>query len=247
MKQKIFITGIAGMIGYHTAMKLHSEGYEVFGCDNFNPYYDPQLKYDREKLLNEAGIPPENILSLDINAINWASQLENMDNFIYEYIGMNLNSIKITDKHQDIFGWLELQDWNVIIIITLMTLVAGINMISALLILILEKTNMIGMLKALGSSNSSIRKIFLYNGGYLIAKGLFYGNVFGLLLCFLQYKFHVISLPKESYYIEYVPIKTELLSVLMINASTFTLCLVMLILPSFIVAKITPVKAIRFN
>lgn len=175
------------------------------------------------------------------------SELENMDEFIYQYIGMNLNSTKITDKHQDIFGWLELQDWNVIIIITLMTLVAGINMISALLILILEKTNMIGMLKALGSTNGSIRKIFLYNGGYLIVKGLFYGNLFGLLLCFLQHKFHLVSLNKESYYIEYVPIKTELLSVLMINGSTFILCLIMLILPSYIVAKITPVKAIRFN
>lgn len=175
------------------------------------------------------------------------SELDNMDDFIYNYIGLDLNSLKITDKHQDIFGWLELQDWNVVIIITLMTLVAGINMISALLILILEKTNMIGMLKALGSTNGSIRKIFLYNGAYLILKGLIIGNFFGLLLCYLQYKYHFISLPKESYYVAYVPIKMEIVDLLGINLTTFILCLTMLVLPSYVVAKITPVKAIRFN
>ena len=174
-------------------------------------------------------------------------ELENMDDFIYNYIGLELNSQKITDRHQDIFGWLQLQDWNVIIIITLMTVVAGINMISALLILILEKTNMIGMLKALGSNNKSVRKIFLYNGGFLIAKGLFWGNLIGLLLCYLQFKFHIISLPKESYYIEFIPIKMDITSIFLVNISTFSLCLLMLILPSLIISKISPVKAIKFN
>lgn len=179
--------------------------------------------------------------------LNDYNDLENMDDFIYDYIGLNLNSQKITDKHQDIFGWLELQDWNVIIIISLMTFVAAINIISALLILILDKTNMIGMLKALGANNNHIRKIFLFNGAYLIGKGLVIGNIIGLMLCFLQYKFHIIGLPKESYYIEYVPIKTEILNVIAINISTFLICFFMLILPSYIVSKITPIKAIRFN
>lgn len=83
MSKKVYITGIAGMIGFHTAMKLHKEGWEVYGCDNFNPYYDPQLKYDREKLLNEAGIEPERIRSADINTLNWATILDDMDIMIH--------------------------------------------------------------------------------------------------------------------------------------------------------------------
>lgn len=103
MKQKrIYITGIAGMIGYHTAMKLHSEGYEVFGCDNFNPYYDPKLKYDREKLLNEAGIPPENIVSMDINSINWAGELDSMDAIIHLAAFANpRHSMEMTEPYID--------------------------------------------------------------------------------------------------------------------------------------------------
>lgn len=83
MSKKVYITGIAGMIGFHTAMKLHKEGWEVYGCDNFNPYYDPKLKYDREKLLNEAGIEPDRIRTADINDLNWAGQLEGFDVMIH--------------------------------------------------------------------------------------------------------------------------------------------------------------------
>lgn len=175
------------------------------------------------------------------------NDLDKLDEIIYNNIGMELNSIKITDKHRDIFGWLELQDWNVVIIISLMTLVGGINMISALLILILEKTNMIGMLKALGASNYSIRKIFIYNGGYLILKGMLLGNLFGLALAFLQYKYHLLTLAKETYYISFVPIKFELVPILLVNCTTFVLCLAMLLLPSYVISKISPVKAIKFN
>lgn len=175
------------------------------------------------------------------------SQLEHIDQFIYENIGYELNTTKITDRHREIFNWLELQDWNVVIIITLMILVAGINMISALLILILERTNMIGLLKALGIQNISIRKIFLYNAAYLIIQGLFFGNLIGLGICFIQSHFGWIKLPKESYYISEVPINLTIQNVLILNLGTFILCLLMLIIPSYIVTKITPVKAIRFN
>jgi len=175
------------------------------------------------------------------------SDLEKMDEFIYKYIGMELYSTKITDRHRDIFGWLELQDWNVVIIIALMVLVAGINMISALLILILERTNMIGILKAMGANNWSIRKVFLYNATYLISIGLLWGNIIGVSLCMLQKYFGIITLPKESYYISVVPINFDWLTLLLLNIGTLLLCTLMLIIPSYVVTKITPVKAIRFN
>lgn len=150
-------------------------------------------------------------------------------------------------KNQDVFNWLELQDLNVIVIIVLMVLVAGINIISALLILILERTNMIGILKALGTSNKSIRKIFMYNAAYLIGLGLMWGNVFGIGLSLLQKYFKLITLPQESYYLSHVPIEMSVWTIMALNLGTFVVCLLMLILPSYVVTKISPVKAIRFD
>ncbi|MBL4653560.1 MAG: ABC transporter permease [Flavobacteriales bacterium] len=175
------------------------------------------------------------------------SQLENMDEIIYNHIGYELRTSKITERNQEIFNWLKLLDKNVYIILILMVLVAGINMISALLILILERTNMVGMLKALGAEDWSIQKIFLYNAAYLVGKGLLFGNILGLGLCFLQQQFNLIKLPRESYYIDAVPIKLEIFNTLLINFSTFGLCLIMLLIPSYIVTKISPVKSIKFN
>ncbi|CAG0965805.1 MAG: ABC transporter permease [Bacteroidetes bacterium] len=173
--------------------------------------------------------------------------LDKMDEIIYNYIPYNLNSVTIAEKNQDVFNWLELQDLNVIVIIVLMVLVAGINIISALLILILERTNMIGILKALGTSNKSIRKIFMYNAAYLIGLGLMWGNVFGIGLSLLQKYFKLITLPQESYYLSHVPIEMSVWTIMALNLGTFVVCLLMLILPSYVVTKISPVKAIRFD
>lgn len=136
---------------------------------------------------------------------------------------------------------------NVIIIIVLMVVVAGINMMSALLILILERTTMIGLLKAMGSRDSSIRRIFLYNSAYIIGKGLFWGNLFGIGIALFQYYTGVFTLDVKNYYISKIPIHLDLMYILFLNIGTLTCCLVMLLLPSFIVSKITPVKAIRFS
>jgi len=173
--------------------------------------------------------------------------LERLDEFIYKYIGFDLNSVKITERHPEIFGWLELLDYNVIVILLFAVLVAAINMISALLILILEKTSMIGILKALGANNWSVRKIFLYKAGYLIGKGLLWGNIIGLGLCFIQMKFGIITLPQETYYLSEVPINLDPMHLILLNFGTFIICLLMLLLPSYVIARITPVKAIRFN
>jgi lipoprotein-releasing system permease protein len=128
-----------------------------------------------------------------------------------------------------------------------MILVAGINMITALLVLILERTQMIGILKALGGSSLSIRKIFLYNAAYLILKGLFWGNLIGLSILFIQKYFGLITLNPETYYVTEAPVYLNLSYVVLLNVGTLLLCLVMLIVPTVIISKISPVKSIKFE
>ncbi|MCB0807482.1 MAG: FtsX-like permease family protein, partial [Bacteroidales bacterium] len=153
----------------------------------------------------------------------------------------------IRQLHPQIFEWLSLHDMNVIIIIILMVLVSGITMISTLLILILEKTNMIGTLKALGTKNSSIRKVFIYNAVYIIGRGMIWGNAIAIGLSLLQLKFGIFKLNQESYYVSEVPVNLDLTHYLLINFGTLIACTLMLIIPSFIITKISPVKAIRFD
>jgi len=153
----------------------------------------------------------------------------------------------IKDKNRSIFQWLELTDTNEQVLIGLMLLVSIINMITAFLILILERTNMIGILKALGQSNWSIRSIFLYYAGYIIVIGLAWGNAIGLLLCWLQDRFKFIKLSEEDYYLSYAPVDINWWMVLGLNAGTLIITIIFLIIPSYLVAKISPLKAIRFK
>jgi lipoprotein-releasing system permease protein len=162
----------------------------------------------------------------------------------------NETKYKVTNiraRYPQIFDWLNFQDMNVFIIITLMLLVAGFNMISGLLILILEKTNMIGIFKALGSENKTIRKIFLYQAAYLIAKGLFWGNIIGIGLALIQLKTGLISLDPASYYIKTVPVNLELSHIILLNAGTMAAIILMLLIPSQLISRITPVKAIKYD
>jgi lipoprotein-releasing system permease protein len=161
--------------------------------------------------------------------------------------GSMLRVVPIQEKYSQIFDWLNLQDMNVIIIIVLMLVVAGFNMISGLLILILERTNMIGILKGLGAVDASIRKIFLYQSGYLAIKGLLWGNLIGLLICFLQYRFNLITLDPESYYLDTVPINLNLVHILLLNLGTLASTFLFLIIPSMIIARVSPEKSIRFE
>ena len=120
-------------------------------------------------------------------------------------------------------------------------------MITALLNLILERTNMIGTLKSLGSSNWGIRKIFLYYAAYIITLGIFWGNLIGLLLCFLQDKFRFITLDEQNYYLEYAPVEVNFGTILLLNVGTLLLVLLFLIIPSYLVTRISPIRAIRFR
>ena len=128
-----------------------------------------------------------------------------------------------------------------------MIVVAAINMISTLLILILEKTNMIGVLKALGANNRSVRKIFLYNAAFIIVRGLFIGDLLGISIALLQKHFHLIKLNQESYYVSSVPIQLDFLPIVLLNVGTLVICLLFMLIPSHVIARISPVKAIRWD
>ncbi|WP_457619318.1 ABC transporter permease [Lutibacter sp.] len=175
------------------------------------------------------------------------SEIENKSQEVYEQTGSTLNSQSIIEKYPAIFEWINLFDTNIYLIIALMILVAGINMITALLVLILERTQMVGILKALGSTNVSIRKVFLYNAGYLILRGLFWGNLLGLLLLLAQKYGKFISLNPETYYVNTVPIYLNVNYLILLNIGTLLLCLLMLIIPSIIISKISPAKTIKFE
>ena len=178
--------------------------------------------------------------------VNNFNNLELFTESIYEKIPYNLNAQSIKEKTPQIFDWLDLQDINVRVILILMLIVGGVNMITALLILILERTKMIGILKALGANNWSVRMVFLYSAVHLILKGLFWGNCIALGLAFLQKQFSIISLDPNIYYMNTVPINFDFTTILLLNVVTIIVCYLILIIPSIIITKITPVKAIRF-
>lgn len=153
----------------------------------------------------------------------------------------------ILDKYYYIFEWLKLFDFNIIVILVIMIIVATINMVVALLVLILERTQMIGILKALGANNWVIRKIFLYNAFHIIVRGLFWGNIIAITLIIIQDRFGIITLNPENYYVTVAPVYLNWGYILLLNAGTILISLLVLIIPSFIITKISPVKAIRFD
>ena len=173
-------------------------------------------------------------------------QLDAFQEKINDLVGQGYTAQSVKQVNETIFSWLDLQDVNAIIVIVLMVVVAAINMISALLILILERTNMIGILKALGANNWLIQKVFLFNATYLITKGLIWGNVIGIGLCWLQLHFGFLKLPQETYYVPVIPISLKIWPIVLLNLGTLFCCFIMLLLPSLIVSKITPIKSIRF-
>src|SRR5690606_28693114 len=158
-----------------------------------------------------------------------------------------LDSKPITDKYYVIIEWLKLFDFNTAIIIGIMIIVGGINMITALLVLILERTQMIGILKVLGTTNWSIRKIFLYNAAYLITVGILLGNIIGLGILLAQKHFGFVKLDPSTYYVTEAPVYIDPLHIILLNVGVLILCLLMLMLPSYIITRISPAKSIKFE
>jgi lipoprotein-releasing system permease protein len=180
--------------------------------------------------------------------INDYSMADSVSNRIFEKLPHGWNSRSITEIYGNIFDWLNLQDTTIIIVIIIMILVAILNLVSCLIILLLERTNMIGLLKSLGSRDSIIQKVFLYHGALITFSGILLGNISGLLVCWLQNRYKFITLPEDSYFISTAVVKISWQQVCWVNLGTFVICFTVLLLPSFfIIRRLSPVKAISFN
>ncbi len=200
-----------------------------------NKWEDNQIT-GYEITLNEFKQTPELAQQIDILAASRISPDGGM-----------LRTTTIMQQLPQIFGWLNLLDMNVAIILTLIVLVAGFNMISGLLIIILERTAMIGILKALGKQNHNIRKVFIYLATFIITKGVIIGNFIGIALCLVQKYYGIVSLDPENYYLSTVPIHLNILHLVYLNVGTIVISYLMMIAPSYLATKITPVEAIRFD
>ena len=158
---------------------------------------------------------------------------------------LQVSTIQKTEA--DLFSWLHFLDFNVLIIIFLMIVIGIINVGSAVLVLIVVRTSFVGLLKSLGANNRSIRRIFLHQAAYLLLRGLLIGNVLALTLSWLQYHFNLIKLNPEVYYLDAVPIELSFWNFILINALTFSTCMAALLLPSSVVSRISPIKALKFQ
>lgn len=179
--------------------------------------------------------------------INDFTTIDQTSEKVYENIPSTLNSVSITEKYINIFEWLKIFDFNIYVIIGIMILVASINMIVALLVLILERTQMIGILKALGTSNWVVRKIFLLSATHIVVNGLIWGNVIGLAFLLIQKYFGIIKLDATQYYVTEVPVYLNVSYIVLLNVMVVLICYVILIIPSYIITKISPVKAIKYQ
>jgi lipoprotein-releasing system permease protein len=223
--------------------KFHIAGIYETGLEEFDKLY---VLCDIKHIQKLNNWQPDEVGGFEVILDNF-NDLDKMGKYVYRKIGMTLDAKTIRDLYPQIFDWLDLQDTNVLIILVLMVLVSGITMISTLLILILERTTMIGILKALGMPNGGIRRVFLINAAYIIGQGLFWGNLIGVTLCIVQQKYGIITLPQESYYVSVVPVNLDGWNILLLNAGTVVVCLAMLLVPSYVTSRISPVRAIRFS
>ena len=207
--------------------------------------------------LTDFGVTKENSLNyvsgFEVQIDSW-EDLENQYQNISEIIELEPNEhtellrvVNILESENEIFSWLSFLDTNVLIIIILMLIIGIINIGSVLLVMIVVKSNFIGIMKAIGANNWSIRKIFLYQTASIIIKGMLIGNLVGLVLCWLQSYFQIIKLDATVYYLSSVPIELSVVDVLIINIITFLVCMISLLLPSMVISRISPSKSIKFN
>jgi lipoprotein-releasing system permease protein len=234
-------------------MKENSEGYNLRNFKIVGIYNSGFQEFDASYVIGDIRHvqrinkwPLDQIGSFEVFVSDF-SQIEQKGQEVYQETSSTLDTQTIEEKYYYIFEWLKLFDFNILVMLFVMIVVATINMAVALLVLILERTQMIGILKSLGANNWSIRKIFLYNAAYLIIRGLFWGNTIGIGLLLIQKYFGVIKLPVESYYVNVAPVDINLFYILLLNLGTIGICLLVLLVPSYIITKITPSKSIRFE
>ena len=240
---------------YFVQNQIRFRKYNIIGIyqTNFSDYDKLFIFSDIKQIRRLSGWEEDMVSGLEVLVEDYDKLDETLIQLYYELqsrqdrLGNVLYTRSIKQLNPMIFAWLDVLDTNVVVILLLMLVVAGFSMISGLLIIILERANMIGILKALGENNTSIRKIFIYISAFLIAKGLLWGNIIALLICFIQKYFGILKLDPETYYTSVVPIDLNILSILLINIGTLIVTLLMLIGPSYLVAKISPAKTIRFE
>ena len=209
--------------------------------------FDEQFMLADIRVLQRLNRWGENMVSGVELMVTDFDQLEAIEESVYEQIPYDLTTENIKESYPQIFDWLKLQDINVIVILILIVLVASVSMVSTLLVLILERTQMIGILKALGARNSMIRKLFLTQAAYIIIIGLFFGNILGIGLGLLQKYFGLVKLDSDTYYMSVVPIHFDVWSILLLNFGTLALVLIFMIFPSMVTSRIQPAKSIRFD
>ncbi len=175
------------------------------------------------------------------------SNLDRLNKELNDAAGYRYYTQSIREQYPQMFHWLDLQNINVVIIITLILLIAGISMIATLLIIILENSALVGILKAMGATDKSVRKIFIYIAMPVIGTGIVAGNIIGIFLALLQLQFGFVTLPQESYYVAVVPVNFSFLHLVLINAGTILACLLMLIGPSMVITRISPARVIRYE
>ena len=223
--------------------KFHITGVYETGLEEFDNLY---IFCDIAQIQKLNDWSQEQVGGFEIS-INDFSKLDEVSEKIYNISGSDLNARTIKDIYPQIFDWLGLQNINAAIIITLMIVVSGMNMISALLIIILERIKLIGTMKAMGCRSISIRKVFIYLAGYLIGRGMFWGNLVGIAFIIIQKQFGVFHLDQQSYYLSYVPVNFSLTHLLLLNGGTLIVCVLMMILPTMVITRISPLTAIRYS
>jgi lipoprotein-releasing system permease protein len=214
---------------------------------NLSEYFDSRVVLTDIKLIQRLNDWPDTVAGGLEVFVDDPANVDNAGIAIGEMMDFDLNIERVSDRFIQVFEWLELLSRQVNILLGIILTVVCVNMISIVLILVMERTQMIGMLKALGASNGFIRSVFVYNGVHLILKGLLLGNIIGLGLCFIQYKFKIIGLNPRDYYMSFVPISWHWEIVLLLNVITLGLVTLILLLPTMAIARITPIKAIRFD
>jgi lipoprotein-releasing system permease protein len=234
-------------------MKENSEGYNLRNFKIVGIYNSGFQEFDATYVIGDIRHvqrinkwAPDQIGSFEV-FISDFNQIEQKSQEVYRETSSTLDTQSIVEKYYYIFEWLKLFDFNILVMLIVMISVATINMVVALLVLILERTQMIGILKSLGANNWSIRKVFLYNAAYLILRGLFWGNTIGIGMLLIQKYFGIVKLPSESYYVNEAPVDINLFYILLLNIGTIIICLLVLLVPSYIITKITPSKSIRFE
>jgi lipoprotein-releasing system permease protein len=241
---------------YFIQEQVRARKFKITGIysTNFIEYDKLIILADMRQVQKLNDWPTDSISGIEV-LINDFDRLDQVGDVVYDATANKFNAQgkafstqTIKQINPQIFSWLDLLDMNVWVILFLMLSVAGFNMISGLLILILERTNMIGILKSLGATDWSVRKVFLYHSLFLIGKGMLWGNIIGLFLCAVQYYTGIIPMPDaESYYVAIVPISFNWLYIFLLNLGTLVASLLMMIGPSYLITKITPAKIIRYE